>query len=326
MSEFDNRTQILHELINGGFHSGEALGEKLGISRAAVAKHIKALQALGLDIFSVSGKGYKLNYDLSLLSVTKLKEFTTSVDTANIEVLNVIDSTNTYLKGKISNLENGDVCLAEAQTAGRGRLGRKWVSPFGASLYLSMYWRFELGFQALSGLSLVIGVATVNALEKIGVSGLSLKWPNDVYLQGTKLAGILIEAESMADSSCGAVIGTGINIQLPDDVKEIDQPFTDIARHIDVPIDRNRIAAMVIDAYREALIQFTSEGLLPFKSRWMELDYFAGAEITVSTGEQRVVGVNQGIDDSGALLLQVTEGDGTETKRFFGGEVSVRGQ
>ncbi|MBE1301755.1 MAG: bifunctional biotin--[acetyl-CoA-carboxylase] ligase/biotin operon repressor BirA [Alteromonadaceae bacterium] len=326
MSEFDNRTQILHELINGGFHSGEMLGDKLGISRAAVAKHVKALQTLGLDIFSVTGKGYKLNYELNLLSSTSLKELMNASHKGNIEVLNVIDSTNTYLKGKIAELENGEVCLAEAQTAGRGRQGRTWVSPFGASLYLSMFWRFESGFQALSGLSLVIGVATVNALEKIGVSGLSLKWPNDVYLHGTKLAGILIEAESMPDNSCGAVIGVGINIQLPEDIKEIDQPFTDIASHTNESIDRNRIAAEVIGAYREVLAQFTAEGLLPFKSRWMELDHFSGAEIAVSTGEQKVLGINQGIDDSGALLLEIKDSSGTEIKRFFGGEVSVRGQ
>ena len=139
------RGQLLEILVDGEFHSGETLGQTLGVSRAAISNHIKTLVSLGLDIFSVTGKGYRLAKSLTLLDHQKIIDAVAANSSAEIEVLNVIGSTNQYLKDKLDELQSGHVCLAEAQTAGRGRHGRKWVSPYAASLYLSMHWNFAGG-------------------------------------------------------------------------------------------------------------------------------------------------------------------------------------
>lgn len=314
-----SRTQILRTLCDGQFHSGEILGQSLGLSRAAVSKHIKALGKLGLDIFSVSGKGYRLASPIQLLAEEQIRA-TIPGFKAPIEVLNVIDSTNQYLKDKLDGVTNGHTCLAEAQTAGRGRHGRKWVSPYGASLYLSMAWTFSGGYQAIGGLSLAIGVAIANSLNKIGVSDTQLKWPNDVYLQGKKLAGVLIEVEGQMGSSCDCVIGIGVNLGMPEQVEEIDQPWIDVTRATGQSVERNLFAALLINALTEVLEQFEQQGLGPFVEQWQGRDLYKGKSIRLLMGKNEIVGSNRGIDETGALLLE-QEG---QVKAYYGGEISVR--
>lgn len=313
------RTHILHVLCDGNFHSGEVLAGELGLSRAAVSKHIKALQQLGLDIFSISGKGYKLANPIQLLATEQIRNHIPGYD-SEIEVLNVIGSTNQYLKDKLDTVHSGHTCLAEAQTAGRGRHGRKWVSPYGASLYLSMAWSFSGGYQAIGGLSLAIGVAISTALEELGIDGVQLKWPNDVYMQGKKLAGVLIEVEGQMGSSCECVIGIGINLELPSEVDEIDQPWTDVFRATGNRVDRNLLAASLIGQLKDTLETFEQQGLTPFIEAWSQKDSFAEQAIRLIMGNSEIVGLNKGINDSGALLLE-HEG---QVKAYYGGEISVR--
>ena len=161
--------------------------------------------------------------------------------------LSIIDSTNQYLKETLPLLANGHVCLAEAQTAGRGRHGRKWVSPYGASLYLSYFWRFAAGYQAISGLSLAVGVAITETLSEVGVKDVQLKWPNDLYSQNRKLAGVLVEVEGQMGAACDCIIGIGLNIDLSDQQDEIDQPWIDLHRIVDAPVDRNKLAAVLTE-------------------------------------------------------------------------------
>ena len=134
---------------------------------------------------------------------------------APVHCFPVIDSTNQYLLERVNTLSSGESCLAECQTAGRGRRGKPWVSPFGCQLILSMYWRLEQGMAAAMGLSLAVGVAVVEALESLGYPGVALKWPNDLYYQGRKLAGILVEMSGSAGASCHLVIGVGLNLAMP---------------------------------------------------------------------------------------------------------------
>lgn len=320
------RTRILALLSDGTFHSGETLGIELGMSRAAISNHIKTLCGLGLDIYSVTGKGYRLAQTLDMLSVQRIAEYlphnASEKENAmeNIEVLNVIDSTNQYVKDKKGQLTNGHICLAEAQTAGRGRHGRQWVSPYGASLYLSMHWHFVGGYSALGGLSLAIGVAIANTLEQNKIDGIKLKWPNDIYAQSRKLAGVLIEVEGQMGSGCDCVIGIGLNIALPDNVENIDQPWIDLASICQTPIERNQLAATLIAELRKTLILFEQDGLGPFVKKWRALDVYANKPVKLIMGQKNIEGIGRGIDVSGALILETEQG----LQTFHGGEISVR--
>lgn len=321
MSRVDRvRDSILNSLADGKFHSGEVLGDNLGISRAAISKHIKGLNDLGLEIYSVTGKGYKLASALTLLDEVKIRQSRLQKQAPTLEVMHVIDSTNAYLKSKLGELENGHACVAEAQTAGRGRHGRTWVSPYGASLYLSLYWSFPGGYQAVSGLSLAVGVAVAQALGDIGVDNVQLKWPNDIYLHSKKLAGVLIEVEGQMGASCECVIGIGLNIDMPAEQDEIDQPWTDIKRGSGISVNRNQLCAILLDRLNNCLRQFEETGLKSFIEPWSELDLYRNRQIKLLLGQQTIVGNCKGINETGALML---ESNGV-VKAYFGGEISVR--
>jgi BirA family biotin operon repressor/biotin-[acetyl-CoA-carboxylase] ligase len=314
------RGNLLSILADNTFHSGETLGATLSISRAAISNHIKVLSSLGLDIFSVTGKGYCLAQPLTLLDLDKIRGYLESSHCADIEVLNVIGSTNQYLKDKSTELKNGHTCLAEAQTAGRGRHGRKWVSPYAASLYLSMHWSFAGGYSVLGGLSLAVGVAIVDALNQCGVKGIQLKWPNDIYAQGRKLAGVLIEVEGQIGSGCQAIIGVGLNVALPKNIQEIGQPWIDLSQLSEPLIDRNLLAGTLLRELTKSLVLFENCGLEPFINKWRELDVYSNQAVRLIIGQQTISGISRGIDASGAILLETTQG----VKAYHGGEISVR--
>lgn len=316
------RGNLLSILADNEFHSGEVLGESLGISRAAISNHIKVLSSLGLDVYRVTGKGYRLAKPLSLLNHDEIKQLLpyTSCRNVNIEVLNVIGSTNQYLKDKLAEIESGHTCLAEAQTAGRGRHGRTWVSPYAASLYLSMHWSFDGGYSVLGGLSLAIGVAIVDALKFCGVKDVELKWPNDIYAQGKKLAGVLIEVEGQISTGCKAIIGIGLNVRLPENVENIGQPWIDLAQLSELPVNRNLLAATLIGELTKTLTSFENSGLNPFIERWRALDIYANQEVKLIIGQQSISGTARGIDATGAILLETEQG----IRAYHGGEISVR--
>jgi BirA family biotin operon repressor/biotin-[acetyl-CoA-carboxylase] ligase len=327
----DTRNKLLHLLASGQFMSGTELGVQLGISRTAIGKHIEALKVLGLDVYSVRGKGYKLSEPLSLLSHQAISDYFNTHSAQGeyqrisqplqIDVLNVVDSTNTYIKQNIAQLKQGASCIAEAQSAGRGRHGRQWVSPFASSIYLSMYWCFSGGYQTLSGLSLVIGLAVNRTLNHFGINNGQLKWPNDIYINMQKIAGILIEVEGSVGDEVHCIIGLGLNVNLPTDVTGIDQPFTDLQTHSQqTVINRNDLTAHLILDMQYALTIFEESGLSSFISEWESLNVFADKDITLLIGQQSISGICKGIDQQGALRVLV---DG-ETKTFHGGEISVR--
>ncbi|GAA3718980.1 bifunctional biotin--[acetyl-CoA-carboxylase] ligase/biotin operon repressor BirA [Oceanisphaera sediminis] len=313
------REQLLRCLADGQFHSGEQLGEQLSVSRAAVGKHVQALKALGLEVYSVSGKGYRLAVPLQLLDQARLSE---ALAPNRAELVPVIGSTNQHWFDLLSRLEKGDICVAECQTAGRGRRGRPWISPFGGQLIMSMYWRLEQGMAAAMGLSLVVGIAVVEALEAQGFPGVELKWPNDLYLNGRKLAGILVEMSGTAGGPCQLVIGMGLNLLLPQSEQErITQPWAELAELGNIE-DRNSLVIAVAHQVQRSLVLFEREGIAAFREQWNRLDYFNGKAVRVLMGEQQIHGIARGIDAQGALLLELESG---EIKRFLGGEISLRG-
>jgi len=309
---------LISILSDGEFHSGEQLGERLGMSRAAINKHIQTLRDWGVDVFTVPGKGYSLPEPIQLLNEEFIRN---SINEGSVTVLPVIDSTNQYLLDRLASLQSGDVCVAEYQQAGRGRRGRKWFSPFGANLYLSMYWRLEQGPAAAIGLSLVIGIVMAEVLQSLGADKVRVKWPNDLYLMDRKLAGILVELTGKTGDAAQIVIGAGINLAMRRvETDVINQGWINL-QEAGIKIDRNTLAVRLIKELRAALVLFEQEGLAPYLSRWEKLDNFIHRPVKLIIGEKEIFGTSRGIDTQGALLL---EQDGA-IKPWVGGEISLRG-
>lgn len=316
---------LLETLSDGRFHSGETLGERLGVTRAAVWKQLRALRKQGLAIHAVRGRGYQLAYPIDLLRVEDIFDQLSNSSRQlipRIDVFPELDSTNTYLKMHAAKEGlSGTACLAELQSAGRGRQGRTWVSPFGCNLYLSLLWRFDSGPGSLVGLSLVIGVALARALRAHVSRDIGLKWPNDVLWQGQKLAGILVEIAGEAIGPSYAVIGVGINVRMPDASGEtIGQPWTDIYRITGRMPSRNALAAFVLEEFTAVLRVFEQHGLPAFLDEWRELDAMAGRTVQLHLPDGVIAGQAQGIDDKGALMILVEN----ELRHFASGEVSLR--
>ena len=318
MRDHTTKLTLLKALADGEFHSGEALGELIGVSRAAISKHIKGIQEWGLDIYRVQGKGYKLAQPLNMLDDSKLKA--PSVD-SSLELIPIIGSTNQHLLDLGDSLESGSVCIAEYQAAGRGRRGREWVSPFGANLYLSMYWRLDAGMAAAMGLSLVVGVAIVEALEEMGVEGVKLKWPNDLYHNDKKLAGILVELSGQSGGAANIVIGMGLNLSMDPNTPGIGQPWTSLKEVCggQVP-DRNELAQALINAWYKALDEYELKGMTDFVGRWNRLDNFLGRSVRLIIGPREIEGTVKGINEQGAVLLETENG----IEAYIGGEISLR--
>lgn len=317
---------LLRLLADGRFHSGAALGDALGVGRSAVWKQVRAAGAMGLKIHAVRGKGYRLAAPLELLDrnlITAGLEKAGAHSLRGLEILYRVDSTNGYLMERAAGgLEGPYLCLAESQSAGRGRRGRKWSSPFGRNLYLSLLWRFEFGAGALPALSLAAGAAVAEALEGMGVDGIGIKWPNDLYHGGRKLGGLLIELAGESSGPWDAVIGVGVNIDMRDlSGLDIGQPWTDLRTALGRRPGRNLVTIAVVDALLRALPLFEREGFAPFRQSFLRFDVTRGREVELHYGAEPIKrGRSLGVGEDGALLLQ---GDGG-VSQVTSGEISLR--
>lgn len=324
-----NKLAILNALNQPGFVSGQALGEQLGISRAAVSKHINSLQVMGLDIFKVTGKGYSLNNHAGLLNQTKIQQHFNQLtsqlksQSVNVEVHPLIDSTNSELMRRIqakTALESGTVIVAEMQQAGRGRRGRVWQSPFGANLYYSYFWRLDDGLQAAMGVSIAVGLAVYDTIKALYNIELELKWPNDIYLNKQKLAGVLVELDGQPQGPCQLVLGIGINLQMPQSFSQhIDQAWTDLSQHTQ-QLDKNELVASLTYHLENRLDQYRKSGLQTMHEQWNSLNAFAGECVELNTGHRSWRGICEGIDPQGGIRIRQ---DG-EVKSYYGGEISLR--
>jgi BirA family biotin operon repressor/biotin-[acetyl-CoA-carboxylase] ligase len=324
----DKQKKILSLLADGEFHSGTELADTLGISRSAIWKHLNGLAELGLQHSAVSGKGYRLDKALELLDAAKIKEAVSAQAGALIssfEIFDQIDSTNRYLVERSQhNGLSGSVCFAEYQTAGKGRRGRQWVSPYGSNIYLSILWRFQQGPAAISGLSLAIGVAVIRALKQHQIGDVGLKWPNDIYSQGKKLGGILVEVSGETGGPCSAVIGLGLNLFLPESQAEgITQAWTDLSKITGQSrLFRNRLAGTLLNHLLPVIAEFENTGIQAYLDEWRCYDCLSGKSATLFIGQQQFDGIVRGIDDSGMLLIERPDG---AVQTFASGEVSFSG-
>ena len=242
---------------------------------------------------------------------------------ASVDTFLEIDSTNTWLRQRaLEGAPSGSVCVAEMQSAGRGRRNRHWVSPFAASLYLSLLWRSSAGAAELGGLSLAAGVAIVRSLRVFGIDTAGLKWPNDVLVDGAKLAGILIDVIGESTGPCSVIIGIGINVAMPETAAvQIDQNWTDLRRLTGrETISRNRLASAVLDHTVAALEEFERSGLQPFLEEWSRHDVIQDRQVSLRLPNEVIQGRACGIDAGGALLVDTASG----RRRFASGEVSLR--
>lgn len=323
----NSRQQLLALLADGQWHSGEELAGQLGLSRAAVWKQLAVLrERFGLQIHSVSGRGYRLPNRLELLDAGQIRSQmgeTTRAWIRDLEIHDTIPSTNSHLMEKpVGELKTGHVCLAERQTEGRGRRGRHWVSPFGCNIYLSLFWAYGLAPAALSGLSLAAGLAVVRALRRLGVEEVGLKWPNDVLWENQKLAGLLLEVSGEQSGPSRVVLGLGMNLRLSEaEAGAIDQPWTSLDQ---LPggagLSRNQVVAALLDNLVAVLSRFEEQGLTALIPEWRQYDLYDGKRVLLQMGTRQIEGIHRGVEASGALLLETAEG----VRAYHGGEVSLR--
>lgn len=317
---------LLTRLDAGQTCSGAKLALALGVSRAAVWKQIERLRALGLEIESRPGAGYRLAAPLELLDARAIRARLDAAGRrrlANLEIIEVTGSTNADLLARSAALASGSLVLAEAQTAGRGQRGRHWESPFASGFLGSVLWRYPQGLASLSGLSLAIGVAIAEALARLGCAA-RLKWPNDLVGAGGKLGGILIDAAGEAQGPCQVVIGLGLNLRLPAASRQrIDQAAQSLAQCAQAPLPpRNTVAAVLVATLLAALEEFGRDGFGGFAERFPAFDALYGAMLSIDTGREQLRGRGQGIDASGRLALLLDDG---RILYFAVGEVRVRG-
>ncbi len=321
------RAAILKLLSDGRFHSGTDLGRRLDVTRAAVHKGVKSLLAAGFEIHSVGGRGYRLESPLDPLDRDAILTDTGAERSYwhdRLIVLDEVDSTSQELLRRIAAGEpaDGQACVAEAQTGGRGRRGRGWIATPYRNILLSLGWSYDAAPAFAAGLSLGAGVAVVRALHDAGVTDIALKWPNDVLYGDRKLAGLLVDVRGEAGGPCQIVLGIGLNVQVePREATMIDQPWTDLRAIVGQPVDRNRLVARLLYRSREVLAGFGRSGLGTLREEWLRHHAHAGRRVRLTHGGQAHEGVAHDIDAQGALLLRDDRG---AVRAFHSGEVSLR--
>ena len=315
---------LLRLLADGQFQSGQSMARHFGVTRATVWNALQDLDTLGVRLFSVRGKGYRLPHPISFIEtpavVTALGEHAASF---SLELHEQLPSTNTYLMQQAaSGAAHGHCVVAELQTRGRGRRGRAWQAGLGDSLTFSVLWRFDCGAGALSGLSLAVGVALMRGLSELGVMSAGLKWPNDVLHQHRKLAGILIELAGDMDGPSAAVIGIGLNLRLPAHLQQsIDQPAVALDSIAPRTLASSHVLGTLLRHLANVLAQFEQQGFDALRTEWMALHAYENHPVRLAMPDGReITGVACGIASDGALL--VTTADGTQ--RFAAGDVSLR--
>jgi len=324
----DAAPRLLTELAGADAISGSDLAGRLGVSRAAVWKQIERLRELGLPIAAQAGSGYRLEAPLDRLDAAQISAASTSATRRRLGCLDVhwqLDSTSSeLLRRAATDPRDLLVCLAEVQTAGRGRRGRHWQMPLTGGIALSLLKRFDAGMAPLAGLSLVVGIAAAKALDDCDIPGVGLKWPNDIVVGDRKLGGILVELGGDAIGPCHAVIGIGLNVRIDATAgAAIGQPWTDLAQLAGATApSRNLVVARLLERLIEALDRFGADGFGAFADDFERRDALRDRPVRVLRGDAAQDGVARGVDARGGLRVDFVDG----RRSIDSGEVSVRPQ
>ena len=299
-------------LFNDGFaHDLSAICQQLDASNDDVVQWIADLTAHGVPLICNQRQAYHMVRPLMLLDHQQLMS-RLSHHAIHLEVFESSQSTNHDVRLLEKNNKDVACCLAETQFNGKGRFDRPWHSPFADNIYLSLGFKHDGLIDQLNGLSLVVAVSICRAImqsELIGPSLLTIKWPNDILLNGAKLAGILIETDTNADGGFHVIVGIGLNVNMQQVANHhIDQPWVSLSQITGNYIDRNHLSASIIDHIINDWLSFSQYGLRHFMLEWEQWDYYRGQRISVISGQQKVIGTYQGISKAGYLTLISDQG------------------
>jgi BirA family biotin operon repressor/biotin-[acetyl-CoA-carboxylase] ligase len=321
---------LLRALADGEPHSGADLARDFGVTRAAISKAVPKLASWELEVSAVRGVGYRLARPIDLLDARALRRALaprTASRVSQLEVLFEVDSTNRRLlasppppAGELA------VCLAEFQSAGRGRRGRRWRAPLGSGLCLSVGWQFAAAPRDLGALTLAVGVVARRAVAEVAGLDVALKWPNDLALDERKLGGILLELAAEAQGRCHVVAGIGINVSLPPaslaTLSDWPRGAIDLATaKRGTPPPRPLLAARLIDGLADLFASYAESGFAPYSAEWRAADFLNGRPVRVDDSPAAASGIARGIDGDGALLIETAGG---ARRRVLSGDVSVR--
>ena len=305
------------------FVSGEAISDKLGLSRAAVWKHVEALRGQGYRIDAVPARGYRLAGIPDRLGALELRPLLATHDVGQVvHWYDAVGSTSDVAKALADEgAAHGEVVIAEAQSAGRGRRGREWSSPPGRNVYLSVVLRPDLPPSRAPELTLLASVALCQAVRQADIPAV-IKWPNDILVGRRKLAGILLEMAAEADQLQWVVLGVGVNVNArPEDFPEaVRATATSMAIERSRPVPRALFTAAALTSIEEWLDRHAADGFAPVREAWRQLSDTLGREVRVTTaGEAELVGVAEDVDENGALLVR----SGGRVHRVLAGDVEL---
>jgi BirA family biotin operon repressor/biotin-[acetyl-CoA-carboxylase] ligase len=319
--------QALRRLADGRFHSGEEMARSLHRSRATLSEALKRAPEMGIDLFSIPGKGYRVAEPIDFLDAAAIgRALAARAPRMRLEVVDEIESTSTrLLELAAAGAPSGTCLAAEWQSSGRGRRGRNWVSRLGGSLTFSLLWRFERGAGHLGGLSLAVGEAVARALAVCGARRVQVKWPNDVVVDFRKLAGILVETSGEIQGPSVAVVGVGVNYRLSERVLDrIDQPVADLWQCIEAPPPRSDVLVEILVALCQSLEAFEREGFAASRDAWRALHAYQGRRVRVTPGRDAPFDADVvDVAPDGALLVCTLDG---RTLPLASAEITLRGK
>jgi BirA family biotin operon repressor/biotin-[acetyl-CoA-carboxylase] ligase len=320
---------LLRALADGRPRSGEDLAQQFGVTRAAVWKHVAKLADWGLSVEAVPGTGYRLRQPIELFDAAALRAALApdvAARLASLEVFTELGSTNRHLLATPPPAGQLRVCLADFQTAGRGRRGRAWLTPLGGGLCLSVSWQFADAPAELAALTLAVGVVVRRALARVAGVDIALKWPNDLVWDERKLGGILLEMTAEAQGGCHVVAGVGINVALPAEMlatlSDWPRGAVDLATaRGGTPPSRLALAAALVAELAELFADYAAAGFAAYRSDWRAADFLKGRQVRLDEAGNALTGTALGIEADGALVVETAPG---ARRRVIAGDVSVR--
>lgn len=322
MGEKEQEVEIIRLLKAGpGYTSGQLLSASLGVSRTAVWKHITALRGMGYAIEASPSKGYRLREGRPFNGIELQSVLAGRLFGSQVHFFDSTDSTNARaFELARAGAPEGAVVIAETQTKGKGRIGRKWESPAGMNLYLSIILRPKVAPQGAQGLTFVAAVAAAEAVLASGLKP-AVKWPNDILIGGRKTAGILLEMDSEPDRVHFVVAGIGVNLNIKQDMfpEYIRQTATSLLEETGSPVDRAAFTANLLASMERWYGVYLSEGFVPVLDAWKGYFRSFGKPLKVTFFDRAIEGVCAGVDEDGALLLE-REG---RVERVISGDVEA---
>lgn len=302
----DKMLSLLEEA--DGFVSGELLSRELGISRTAVWKRIRKLQDEGYVFESAPRLGYRLLRGPQRLSPERLLPRLAGMSfAADVRFLETTPSTQTEAyKEMIAGAGEGLLIIAEAQTSGRGRLGRSWFSPPGAGVYMSFLLQPDIPPARAPQLTLLLSVALCRAIRQETGLAAEIKWPNDILIRGRKVSGILVETILEADRVKMMIAGIGMNVntmrgEFP---PELSDSVTSLMEERGAPVVREELIAAFFTHFTQLYELYRREGFAPIKTLWEALTVTLGRHVRIDTPQGLAEGVAEAVTDEGALLVR----------------------